>query len=63
MAEPNEIRKHPSPPPRQPRQPALAFESAQCLGLSSTDRLKAVKRLAQILLQAAGILEERDHER
>ena len=63
MAEPNKIRKHPSPQARQPRQPALAFESRQCQGLSGPDRLKAVKRLAQILLQAAGIFEERDHER
>lgn len=63
MAEPHKFRKHVSPPARQPRQPTLAFESIQCLGLSSPERLKAVKRLAQILLQAAGILKERDRER
>ncbi len=62
MAEAYKIRKRipTSAPP--PRQAALAFESTQSRGLSAPERQKAVKRLAQFLMQAAGISEERAHE-
>jgi hypothetical protein len=51
-------------PPAQSRQFSIAFESTGLLGLTSAERMKAVIRLSQLLMLAAGVAaEERDDER
>lgn len=62
MTEAHKIRKR-IPPFPLPHQVALAFESIQSRGLSAADRQKAVRRLAKILMQAAGVGEETADER
>ncbi|HTV51880.1 MAG TPA: hypothetical protein VME21_11865 [Steroidobacteraceae bacterium] len=64
MAEAHKIRKHPSTSVRHPHQVAIAFESINIRGLTGAERQKAIRRLARVLMQAAGILgEENGDER
>ena len=63
MKEPQKTRKRALPPP-QSRQISIAFETLRLQGLTSAERKKAVIRLAQVLMLAAGLAaEERDDER
>lgn len=63
MNEPQKTRKRTLPPPPS-RQISIAFETMRLQGLTSAERKKAVVRLAQVLMSAAGVAtEERDDER
>jgi hypothetical protein len=63
MAEAYKIRRRPSASVHLD-QIAMVFESRQSRSLTGPERQKAVKRLAQILMQAAGLItEESTHER
>lgn len=63
MNEPQKWRKKALPPP-QWRQISMVFETIRLHGLTSAERKKAVARLAQVLMLAAGVAtEERDDER
>ena len=63
MNEPQKTRKRVSPQ-QQPRQFGMAFETMRLPGLTSAERKKAVIRLAQVLMLAAGVAtEEGDDER
>jgi len=64
MNEPQKRCKRASLSPAQSGQMSIAFESIGLLGLTSTERMKAIIGLARLLLLAAGaIVEERDDER
>ncbi len=64
MAEAYKIRKRPSASGQHPHQVAIAFESTQIRDLTSAERQKAIRRLARLLMQAAGIrCEENGDER
>ena len=63
MNELQKTRKRALPPP-QSRQIGMAFETMRLQGLTSAERKKAVIRLAQVLMLAAGLAtEERNDER
>jgi hypothetical protein len=57
MNEPQKTRKRALPPP-QSRQISIAFETMRLQGLTSAEREKAVIRLAQVLMLAAGLAAE-----
>jgi hypothetical protein len=64
MTELPQRRKNEPPKPARRRQISIAFESTEVLGLTSAQRLKAVRQLSRVLMLAAGaMLEERDDER
>lgn len=57
-------RKNKLPRPPKRRQISIAFESTELRGLTSAQRMKAVRQLSRVLMLAAGAaLEERDDER
>ncbi len=63
MNELQKTRKRALPPPPS-RQISMAFETIRLHGLTSAERKKAVIRLAQVLMLAAGLAtEEHDDER
>jgi len=57
MAEACKIRKHLSRS-AQLQQMSIVFESGLSRSLPSSERQKVIKRLARLLLQAAGVLTE-----
>ncbi len=57
MNEPQKRRKRALPPPHS-RQISMAFETVRLQGLTSAERKKAVIRLAQVLMLAAGVAAE-----
>ena len=58
------IQREHAPPPAEPHQRSLAFESNGLHGLSMAERTKALRDLAHLFLLAAGIVvEENGHER
>ena len=62
MNEPHKRRKRRSLPPVQREQISLPFESMG--GLTNAERTKAIIRLSQLLMQAAGVAgKESDDER
>ena len=64
MNEPHKRRKSRSLPPVQREQISLAFESMGLRGLTNAERTKAIIRLSQLLMQAAGVAgKESDDER
>jgi hypothetical protein len=64
MNEPHKRRKRRSLLPVQREQISLAFESMGLRGLTSAERTKAIIRLSQLLIQAAGVAgKESDDER
>ena len=64
MSEPTKFRKRQTPSAPTPRQKSIAFESGLTCGLTSLERMKVVKQLAQLLMLAAGIAsKESDVER
>lgn len=58
MAEPHKIRKSTQVAPVQPSQMTIAFESSVLRGLTDPERVKALMRLAHLLMQAAGVAAE-----
>lgn len=64
MSQRTQFRKRTSPSVSAPRQKAIPFESTLTLGLTGPERMKAVRRLAHVLMLAAGIAsQESDVER
>jgi hypothetical protein len=64
MNQPQKMRKTARLTAIQSRQMSIGFESIGLLGLTSSERLKAVGQLARLLMLAAGIAaKERDDER
>jgi hypothetical protein len=64
MNEPFKRRKSGSLPPVQRAQISLAFESMGLRSLTNAERTKAIIRLSQLLIQAAGVAgKESDDER
>ena len=64
MAEPHKIRKSTRLPAVLPRQMTIAFQSSVLRGLTDPERVKALMRLAHLLILAAGIaVEEPGDER
>lgn len=64
MSKPRKIEKEPSPPPAEPRQMSITFESNRLRGLPAAERTKALMDLAYLLMLAAGVaVEENDDER
>jgi hypothetical protein len=58
------IKKHDAPAPTLGRQMSLIFEPQKLEGMTETERAKATTTLAQILMQAAGlVVEEFDDDR
>ena len=54
----------PAPPSTTPRQLSMALDSATLRGMSGAERAAAVARLANLLMEAAGVAaEERDDDR
>jgi hypothetical protein len=61
MSKPRKIQ---APPPVEPRQMSIVFESNGLRGLSPAERTKALMNLAHLLMLAAGaVVEENDDER
>jgi hypothetical protein len=64
MSEPRKIQREQAPPPAEPRQMSILFESNSLRGLSTAERTKALMNLAHLLMLAAGVVvEENDDER
>ncbi|MBV8520965.1 MAG: hypothetical protein JOY71_02340 [Acetobacteraceae bacterium] len=64
MSKPSKVQKEPSPPPAEPRQMSIAFESNRLRGLTAAERTKTLMDLAYLLMLAAGlVVEENDDER
>jgi hypothetical protein len=64
MSNPRKIQREQSPPPAEPRQMSIVFESNGLRGLSTAERTKTLMSLAHVLMLAAGALvEENDDER
>lgn len=64
MSKPRKIQREQAPPPAEPRQLSIVFESNGLRGLSTAERTKALMNLAHLLLLAAEVVvEENDHER
>ena len=64
MRKPRKIQREQAPPPAEPRQLSIAFESNRLRGLSAAERTKALMDLAYLLRLAAGVaVEENDDER
>lgn len=58
------MKKHDAPAPTCGRQMSLIFEPQKLEGMTGTERAKAKTTLAQILMQAAGlVVEEFDDDR
>ena len=54
----------PAPPSTTPRQLSMALDSARLWGMSAVQRAAAVARLADLLMEAAGLVAgERDDDR
>jgi hypothetical protein len=61
---PRKIQREQAPPPAEPRQMSIVFESNGLRGLSTAERTKALMNLAHLLMLAAGVVvEENDDER
>jgi len=53
----------PAPPAAAPRQLSIPFDSGRLRRMNSSDRRMAPARLARLLLEAAGVVEEeRDND-
>jgi hypothetical protein len=64
ISKPRNIQREQAPPPAEPRQMSIVFESNGLRGLSTAERTKALIDLAHLLMLAAGIVvEENDDER
>ena len=64
MSKPSKIQKELSPPPAEPHQMSIAFESNRLRGLPAAERMKVLMDLAYLLMLAAGVaVEEDDDER
>ena len=64
MSKPRKILRKQAPPPAEPRQMSIAFESQGLRGLSTAERTKALMNLAHLLMLAAGaVIEENADER
>ena len=64
MSKPRKIQREHAPPPAEPRQMSIVFESNGLRGLSTAERTKALMNLAHLLLLAAGVVvEENGDER
>ena len=64
MSGPRKIQREQSPPPVEPRQMSIVFESEGLRGLSNAERTKALVNLAHLLMLAAEVvIEEDDDER
>jgi len=55
MAQPRRVSPKTLPPPAQPRQISIAFESRWLQGLSPPERMRALTHLANLLMLAAGV--------
>ena len=57
-------KKEPLPPPAEPHQMSIVFESNRVRGLPAAERMKVLMDLAYLLMLAAGVaIEEDDDER
>ena len=64
MSKSRKIQKEQSPPPAEPRQMSIAFESNRLRGLPAAERMKVLMDLAYLLMLAGGVVvEENDDER
>jgi hypothetical protein len=64
MSKPHKIQREQAPPPAEPRQMSIVFESNGLRGLSAAERKKALMDLAYLLMLAAEVvIEENDDER
>ncbi len=64
MSKPRKIQREQSPPPVEPRQMSIVFESNGLRGLPAVERMKVLMDLAYLLMLAAGVaVEEDDDER
>ena len=52
------MKQHDAPAPTSGRQMSLIFEPRRVDGMNDAERAKAVLKLAQILMQAAGLIVE-----
>ena len=64
MSRPRTIQREQAPPPAEPRQMSIVFESNGLRGLSTGERTKVLMNLAHLMMLAAGVVvEENDDER
>ena len=64
MNKPCKIQREQAPPPAEPRQMSIVFESNGLRGLSTPERTKVLMDLAHLLMLAAGVVvEENDDDR
>ncbi len=64
MNKPCKIQREQAPPPAEPRQMIIVFESNGLRGLSTAERTTVLMNLAHLLMLAAGVVvEENDDER
>jgi hypothetical protein len=64
MGKPRKIERETAPPPAEPRQMSIVFESNGLRGLSGGERTKALMNLAHLMMLAVGVVvEENDDER
>jgi hypothetical protein len=62
MSKPRKIQKEQAPPPAEPRQMSIVFESNGFRGLSPAERTKAIMNLAHLLMLSAGIVVEENND-
>lgn len=62
MSKPRQIQKEQSPPPAEPHQMSIVFESNGLRGLPAADRMKVVMDLASLLMLATGVAVEEDDD-
>ena len=60
MSRPHKIQREQAPPPAEPRQMSIVFESNGLRGLPAADRMKVVMDLACLLMLATGVAVEED---
>jgi hypothetical protein len=62
MNKPCSIQREQAPPPAEPRQMSIAFESNGLRGLCPAERMKALMNLAHLLMLAAGVVVEENND-
>ena len=62
MSKPRKIQREQPPPPAEPHQMSIAFESNRLRGLPAAERMKVLMDLAYLLMLAAGVASEEDDD-
>ncbi len=62
MSKPRKIQREQPPPPAEPHQMSIAFESNRLRGLPAAERMKVLMDLVYLLMLAAGVASEEDDD-